>query len=230
MNGITLLPDDFFPESTTLRPAIVQDATEGKILMLGYMNREALEKTLETGQVTFFSRSKKRLWKKGESSGHVLNLTEIRWDCDHDTLLVLAHPVGPTCHTGSDSCFDGRILFRKGTPPSFETLADLQKVIHRRRSENPKHSYVAKLVTGPRGQLLKKLVEEAGETMAAVFEGTTEDIASEMADLLFHLLVTMERTGLLWSEVLAILAKRAGKGGIEEKRERGDTTESTETL
>jgi len=218
---------DFFPDNQTLLPAIVQEPQYGKVLMLGYMNREALERTIETRQVTFFSRSRGRLWTKGESSGHFLVLEEIRWDCDQDTFLILANPVGPTCHTGTDSCFDGRILFRKDYAPAFETLTNLQKLIHDRWSENPETSYVARLLTGPKGQLLKKLVEEAGETMASVFEERPEAIRSEMADLLFHLFVTMERAGITWSGILQILEKRTGKSGILEKQERpGKNTSS----
>ncbi len=213
-------PDDLFPDERTLLPAIVQEALHGKVLMLGYMNREALRRTVETGRVTFYSRSRETLWTKGERSGHFLNLAEIRWDCDQDAFLILADPVGPTCHTGTDSCFDGRTLYRNNPEPPFETLFRLQKMIHARWSDNPETSYVAKLLTGPKGQLLKKLVEEAGETMAAVYEEQPEGIRSEMADLLFHLLVTMERAGIPWADVLDVLEKRFGKSGFKEKEGR----------
>ncbi len=214
-------PEDPFDDPTALIPAVVQHARTGKVLMLGYMNREALDKTLATGRVTFFSRSKGRLWMKGESSGHVLQLSEIRWDCDRDTLLVLAHPEGPTCHTGTESCFDGRVLYKTpGPAPAFETLANLTETIKSRAGERPENSYVATLLTGPLGPLLKKMVEEAGETMAAVYEGNPASIRSEMADLLFHLLVTMERTGASLSDIIEILEKRTGKSGLEEKRNR----------
>lgn len=213
-------PPDFFQDGQTLIPAVVQDAGHGKVLMVGYMNLSALERTLETRRVTFYSRSRKRLWTKGESSGHYLLLNEIRWDCDQDSFLVMATPLGPTCHTGTDSCFDGRILFRENSTPAFETLESLQKMIHGRWSDSPETSYVSRLLNGSKGQLLKKLVEEAGETMAAVFEENPEEIRSEMADLLFHLLVTMERAGIPWADILRILEKRSGKSGIKEKQER----------
>lgn len=220
MTDPSLTPADFFRDNEALLPAIVQEARLGKVLMLGYMNREALERTIASGLVTFFSRSRGRLWTKGESSGHVLRLSEIRWDCDRDTFLVLADPEGPTCHTGSESCFDGRILFQTGPPPPFETLSGLLDLIHRRREASSETSYVARLLSGPKSQLLKKLVEEAGETMAAVFEGDRRAIASEMADLLFHLLVTMEREEVSWSDLFGILGERTGTGGLAEKQSR----------
>ena len=214
-------PPDLFPDSRTLVPAVVQNASSGKVLMVGYMNREALDQTLGTGRVTFFSRSKNRLWTKGESSGHFLELQEIRWDCDADALLVLVRPVGPTCHTGTESCFDGRILFRQeGSRPSFETLDALAAVIRARREESPENSYVSRLLSGPRSALLKKLVEESGEIVAAVYEEDMAAVRSEMADLLFHLLVAMERTGIDWSSVMKELENRTGKGGLAEKRDR----------
>ncbi len=212
---------DPFGDGRTLIPAIIQNADSGKLLMLGYMNREALETTLRTGRVTFFSRSKERLWTKGESSGHFLAVREIRWDCDRDTLLVMADPEGPTCHTGTESCFDGRTLFQSEAPsPAFETLDRLSGVIRDRRTQDPDTSYVARLLSGPTSSLLKKLVEESGEIMAAVYEENPEAIRSEMADLIFHLLVTMERTGIPWKAVMEELERRTGRGGLTEKRER----------
>ena len=222
-----LLLRTLFPDSETLRPVVVQEVRFGNVLMVGYMNRAALDRTLETKTVTFFSRSKGRLWTKGESSGHTLDLVALRYDCDADTLLALSRPQGPTCHTGTASCFDGRPL----SPASdfrapFETLGELAETIRSRRGEDPEKSYVAKLLLGPLAPLLKKLVEEAGETMAAVYEHDQPAIRSEMADLLFHLLLAMERTGTPWEEVLGVLQKRSGKSGIEEKKERtGSPTE-----
>ena len=212
---------DPFGDDQTLLPAIIQNADSGKVLMLGYMNREALETTLRTGRVTFFSRSKGRLWTKGESSGHFLSVREILWDCDRDTLLVMTDPQGPTCHTGTESCFDGRTLFKALAPrPAFETLDRLLQVIRDRRTQDPDTSYVARLLSGPTSSLLKKLVEESGEIMAAVYEDNPAAIRSEMADLIFHLLVTMERTGIPWKTVMEELDRRTGKGGLTEKRER----------
>ncbi len=227
MSADTPIPD-LFPDDRTLVPAVVQNASTGKVLMLGYMNREALGQTLRTGRVTFFSRSKGRLWTKGESSGHFLELRELRWDCDADALLVLARPEGPTCHTGTESCFDGRVLFRREGPgPSFEILDRLAAVIRARRTESPDTSYVARLLSGPRSALLKKLVEESGEILAAVYEENPPAIRSEMADLLFHLLVTMERTGTGWDAVMEELENRTGKGGLAEKRDRAKKNQNT---
>ncbi len=210
-----------FPDGETLRPVVVQEASFGKVLMVGYMNREACDRTIAGGKVTFFSRSRGRLWTKGESSGHFLNLLALRYDCDTDTLLALVRPEGPTCHTGTESCFDGRPLFpESGLRPAFEILGDLAGTIARRRGGDPETSYVARLLSGPRSPLLKKLVEEAGETMAAIYEEDAAGIRSEMADLLFHLLVAMERTRTPWADVLEVLEKRTGKSGLEEKRER----------
>ncbi len=220
---------DLFPDDHSLVPAVVQNASSGKVLMVGYMNREALDRTLNTGRVTFFSRSKGRLWTKGESSGHFLGLQEIRWDCDADALLVLARPEGPTCHTGTESCFDGRVLFRReGPKPSFETLDTLAAVIRARRAESPETSYVSRLLSGPRSALLKKLVEESAEVLAAVYEENTAAVRSEMADLLFHLLVTMERTGTGWDAVMEELDNRTGRGGLAEKRDRTKKTPYTQ--
>ena len=212
-----------FPDAETLRPAVVQEIRFGKVLMVGYMNREACDRTVESGKVTFFSRSKGRLWTKGESSGHFLGLVSLRYDCDADTLLAEVRPQGPTCHTGTESCFDGRFLFPDiGVRPAFETLGDLSATISRRRGDNPETSYVARLLSGPRSALLKKLVEEAGETMAAIYEEDVAGTRSEMADLLFHLLVSMERSQTPWEDVLEVLEKRTGKGGLEEKKERSN--------
>ncbi len=213
-----------FPDEGILRPVVVQEVRFGKVLMVGYMNREAFHKTLDSGRVTFFSRSKGRLWTKGETSGHFLALVSLRYDCDGDTLLALVRPQGPTCHTGTESCFDGRPLFPEtDVRPAFETLGDLSATIAHRRGGDPETSYVARLLSGPRSALLKKLVEEAGETMAAIYEEDAPGTRSEMADLLFHLLVAMERSHTPWEDVLEVLEKRTGKGGLEEKKERSQT-------
>ena len=214
-----------FPDGETLRPVVAQEVRFGKVLMVGYMNREAFHRTVEEGRVTFFSRSRKRLWTKGESSGHFLRLVSLRYDCDGDTLLALVRPEGPTCHTGTESCFDGRLLVpgEEGRP-AFETLGDLAGTIALRKDQDPETSYVARLLSGPRSALLKKLVEEAGETMASIYEEDAAGTRSEMADLLFHLLVAMERTRTPWEEVLGVLEKRTGKGGLEEKKERSRPT------
>jgi phosphoribosyl-AMP cyclohydrolase / phosphoribosyl-ATP pyrophosphohydrolase len=187
-----------------LVPAIVQDARSLRVLMLGYVTKESLQMTLETGFVTFFSRSRQALWKKGETSGHVLRLREIRVDCDRDALLMLADPEGPTCHLGTQSCFgewDG---------PALSTLADLAAIIHSRRIAPREDSYTSRLFADGIPRLAQKVGEEAIETaLAAATHAPT--LADESADLLYHLFVLLEACGTDWMEVVTILKERAGR-------------------
>jgi phosphoribosyl-ATP pyrophosphohydrolase/phosphoribosyl-AMP cyclohydrolase len=185
-----------------LVPAIVQDARSLRVLMLGYMSRESLHKTLETGLVTFFSRSRQVLWQKGETSGHVLRSREIRLDCDRDTLLILAEPEGPTCHLGTQSCFGA------GEGPSLSTLADLASVIHARRIAPQADSYTSRLFAEGISRIAQKVGEEAIETALAA--GTqSPTLADESADLLYHLLVLLEAGATDWMDVVRILGERA---------------------
>ncbi|MBS0456294.1 MAG: bifunctional phosphoribosyl-AMP cyclohydrolase/phosphoribosyl-ATP diphosphatase HisIE [Proteobacteria bacterium] len=182
-----------------LLPAIVQDATNRRVLMLGYMNRQALATTLDSGRVTFYSRSKQRLWTKGESSGHFLQLVAITADCDADTLLVQAIPRGPTCHRGTPSCFDD-------APADF--LAELDTLIAQRHAQRPQGSYTTKLFDAGVRRIAQKVGEEGVETaLAAVAQGDDE-LAGESADLIYHLLVLLRARGLGWDDVVAKLRER----------------------
>jgi phosphoribosyl-ATP pyrophosphohydrolase/phosphoribosyl-AMP cyclohydrolase len=175
-----------------LLPAIVQHWLSGEVLMLGYMNADALAQTRASGQVTFYSRSKQRLWTKGESSGHVLALKSIRIDCDADTLLIQADPHGPTCHTGTSSCFGNSA----DVCPPLGFLAELDALVAQRHSERPKGSYTTKLFEGGIRRIAQKVGEEGVETaLAAVVQGD-EELLGEAADLVFHLTVALRARGL----------------------------------
>jgi phosphoribosyl-ATP pyrophosphohydrolase/phosphoribosyl-AMP cyclohydrolase len=187
-----------------LLPAIVQHAHTGEVLMLGYMNAEALAQTEASGHVTFYSRSKQRLWTKGESSGHVLVLKSIRIDCDADTLLVQAEPHGPTCHTGTSSCFGERSDVR----PPLGFLAELDALVAQRHAERPEGSYTTSLFEGGIRRMAQKVGEEGVETaLAAVVQGDDE-LLGEAADLIFHLMVALRARGLSLKEVVGVLGER----------------------
>ncbi|MGH6888005.1 MAG: bifunctional phosphoribosyl-AMP cyclohydrolase/phosphoribosyl-ATP diphosphatase HisIE [Rhizomicrobium sp.] len=188
-----------------LVPAIVQEARSLRVLMLGYMNRAALQRTLETGLVTFFSRSKHRLWEKGETSGHLLKCREIRLDCDSDTLLVLAEADGPACHLGTRTCFG------EEEPPSLATLADLAATIRDRRKTARPGSYTAKLFDAGIRRIAQKVGEEGVEVALAA--GNAEELAAESADLIYHLLVLLEASDVNLHDVLAVLRGRAQTTG-----------------
>ena len=187
-----------------LVPSIVQDARSLRVLMLGYVNRESLEATLAKGLVTFFSRSRQRLWQKGETSGHVLRLIDIKLDCDNDTLLMLVEPEGPTCHRGTTTCFG-----EDGTP-GLATLADLAATIHSRRMQKDTKSYTASLFDQGLTRIAQKVGEEGVETALA---GATKasNLTSEAADLLYHLMVLLEASDTSLEAVLKILHERATK-------------------
>jgi phosphoribosyl-ATP pyrophosphohydrolase/phosphoribosyl-AMP cyclohydrolase len=191
-----------------LLPAIVQHWLSGEVLMLGYMNAEALARTQASGRVTFFSRSKQRLWAKGESSGRVLALKSIRLDCDADTLLVQAEPHGPTCHTGTSSCFGDSAEVR----PPLGFLAELDTLVAQRHAERPEGSYTTKLFNGGIRRMAQKVGEEGVETaLAAVAQGD-EELLGEAADLLFHLTVALRARGLSLTDVVGVLAGRHRAG------------------
>lgn len=192
-----------------LVPAIVQHADTGAVLMLGWMDREALNATEISGQVHFHSRSRNALWRKGETSGNTLELVGLSTDCDRDALLVAARPVGPTCHTGRPSCFHDIIDGAMATDGL--SLAPLLGIIRRRLQERPQGSYTALLADQP-DRLLKKILEEAGEVVLAVKNGDRENLVWELADLLFHTAVVMATQGVTPAEVSGELARRAGGG------------------
>ena len=191
-----------WPKSDGLLPAVVQHWLTGEVLMLGYMNAEALAETRRSGKVTFFSRSKQRLWTKGESSGHVLVLKSIRVDCDADTLLVLAEPHGPTCHLGTTSCFGAEVR------PPLGFLAELDALVAQRCAERPQGSYTTSLFEGGVRRIAQKVGEEGVESaLAAVAQGD-EELLGEAADLVFHLTVLLRARGLSLADVAGVLAQR----------------------
>lgn len=182
-----------------LLPAVVQDADTRRVLMVGYMNREALQVTLDTGKVTFFSRSKQRLWTKGESSGHVLAMLAIEADCDRDTLLVQARPHGPTCHLGTTSCFP--------SAPG-DVLGALQALIRTRDAERPPGSYTTKLFDAGIKRIAQKVGEEGLETALAAVAEEDGALLGEAADLLYHLVVLLQARGLSLADALKVLEQR----------------------
>ena len=187
-----------------LLPAIVQHWLSGEVLMLGYMNAEALAETQRSGHVTFYSRSKRRLWTKGESSGHVLVLKSVRIDCDADTLLVLADPHGPTCHAGTSSCFGDSAEVR----PPLGFLAELDALVETRHAERPSGSYTTKLFDGGIRRMAQKVGEEGVETALAAVAQDDGELLGEAADLVFHLTVLLRARGLGLADVADVLAKR----------------------
>jgi phosphoribosyl-ATP pyrophosphohydrolase len=187
-----------------LLPAIVQHARTGEVLMLGYMNAEALAQTQARGLVTFYSRSKQRLWTKGESSGHVLKLQSIRTDCDGDTLLIQAQPHGPTCHQGTSSCFGESADVR----PPLGFLAELDALVASRHAERPAGSYTTSLFEGGIRRMAQKVGEEGVETALAAVAQEDAELLGEAADLIFHLCVLLRARGLSLGDVAALLARR----------------------
>ena len=216
-----------------LVPAIVQDAESGRVLMHAYMNEEALRRTLEGPDAWFYSRSRQELWHKGETSGNYMKVVEVEHDCDSDTVLVGVIPVGPACHTGAESCFDSGVLGldsldARSTSDSLDSegplrrvdaedmpkkpgpgvLADLLEVIKQRAEEKPEGSYTAELLEAGTGRVAQKVVEEAGEVAIASVSRTSDETASEMADLLYHSMVLLAAAGVPADKVWDELAKR----------------------
>jgi phosphoribosyl-ATP pyrophosphohydrolase/phosphoribosyl-AMP cyclohydrolase len=188
-------------------PAIIQDAKTNTVLMLGFMNPLALEKTRQEGRVTFFSRTKNRLWTKGEESGNFLNVVEILEDCDKDTLLIRANPVGPVCHTGSDTCFNEE---NSNTPVfgGIDFITQLQQVIHTRREQMPEGSYTTSLFNSGINKIAQKVGEEAVELVIEAKDNNDELFLNEAADLLYHLLVLFSEKGFDIKDVAAVLEQR----------------------
>lgn len=191
-----------FEKTGGLIPAIIQDNSTNKVLMLGYMDEEALAKTQETGKVTFFSRTKNRLWTKGEESGNFLSVVSIKEDCDKDALLIKVNPAGPVCHTGSDTCFDERneenILFFKY----------LQHFIEKRHKEMPEGSYTTSLFQSGINRMAQKVGEEAIESVIEACNGTNERLIYESADMIYHLIVLLTSKGLSIEDLALELQKR----------------------
>ncbi|MFZ6037132.1 MAG: bifunctional phosphoribosyl-AMP cyclohydrolase/phosphoribosyl-ATP diphosphatase HisIE [Bacteroidota bacterium] len=189
-----------FEKSGGLVPAIVQDAFTMQVLMLGYMNREALDKTIAEGKVTFFSRSKQRLWTKGEESGHFLFVDEILTDCDNDTILVKAFPQGPTCHTGSYSCFGNKL------PKGF--LYELENVIEQRIADKPENSYTSNLFSRGVNKVAQKVGEEAVELVIEAKDDNLVLFKNEAADLLYHFLILLKTKNLKLQDIEEVLVER----------------------
>ena len=185
-----------------LVPAIVQDASTKRVLMLGYMNQEAVNTTQEKQQVTFYSRSKKRLWTKGEESGHFLQLVDMAVDCDQDTLLIQANPVGPSCHTGDDTCWG------EDNTSSYGFLTALEEVIADRKNNPSDKSYVASLFAKGMNKIAQKVGEEAVETVIEAKDENSDLFLNESADLLFHLMILLQAKGHRLDDVVQILEER----------------------
>lgn len=196
-----------FKKGDGLVPAIIQDADTQKVLMLGYMNQEAYEKTLSSGHVTFFSRSRHCLWTKGETSGNMLDLVSIKVDCDNDTLLVQAHPHGPTCHTGTDTCWGEKNV---GNPLLF--LTELQDFINKRHEEMPEGSYTTSLFKDGINRMAQKVGEEALEAVIEAVNGTDERLLYEASDMFYHLIVLLTSKGLRIEQVAEELLERHKPG------------------
>lgn len=204
-----------------LLPAVLQDRVSGRVLMVAWMNAEAVRLTRETGEAHFFSRTRQALWRKGETSGHSMRVREVLVDCDLDTILVLVDPAGPACHTGARSCF-----FRdeEGEPAGARGGTEVERleetILERQATGSPEHSYTKMLFEGGTERIGLKVREEAGELATAIAAETTERVVREAADVTYHLLVALASRGVSWREVLEELARRAGVSGLEEKARR----------
>ena len=220
------------PDERGLVVAVVQHARSGQVLMVGYMNSDALAATIEQGLVTFWSRSRQSLWKKGETSGNTLALEELRVDCDGDALLVRAMPRGPTCHTGKPSCFHRRPTEATwsaeddGPPAGHQAFARVEQVVQERKAgmgmtNAEGKSYVRGLLSGGAERIGAKLREEADELARAIAEESDERVSAEAADLLFHLIVGLAQRDRVLDDVAQVLEQRFGTSGIDEKRGRG---------
>lgn len=200
-----------------LIPAIVQDAVTKEVLTLAYMNRESLEKSLVERETWFYSRSRKELWHKGETSGNTQKIVEIKFDCDKDTLVVFVEPAGPACHEGTTSCFTESLLVGEERPDAATMLADyqvlqsLEQVIKQREQERPEGAYTTYLFEKGVDKILKKVGEEASEVIIAAKNRDPEELKWEAADLIYHLLVLLEEQKLPFKEVLSVLTKRHEK-------------------
>ena len=202
-----------FNKMDGLVPAVIQDAKTKNVLMLGFMNEEAYKKTVETGKVTFWSRSRKCLWTKGETSGNFLNLVSIKNDCDNDTLLVRVNPVGPVCHKGTDTCWAEDNVYE---PINF--LAELQDFIDKRKEEMPENSYTTALFKKGTKRIAQKVGEEALETVIEAVSGNKEKTVYEASDLIYHLIVLLSDEGISINDVALELLKRHNPEWDKDKR------------
>jgi len=203
-----------------LVPAIAQDARTSEVLMMAWMNREALEKTLSTGKAHYWSRSRQNLWLKGETSGNFQEVVSVRYDCDGDTLLLHVEPKGPACHTGERSCFFRRLDKGEQEPASLMVLSEIVKAIEQRKKASPEKSYVASLYAKGLDRILAKIEEESSELIDAAKGNTKTEVIHEMADLWFHTFVLLGQKDISLQEILNELQRRSGVSGIEEKASR----------
>jgi len=191
-----------------LVPVIAQDAATGEVLMLAYMNEEALQATLDTGYCTYFSRSRQKLWKKGETSGHTQKVCELWYDCDGDALLAKVEQIGPACHTGKYSCFHNAVTPREGEAAAFSLLQEEYELICHRRDNPVEGSYTNYLFDKGIDKMCKKVGEESAEVIIAAKNPDISELQYEVADLLFHTMVVMAQRGLTWKDVLQEVQKR----------------------
>ncbi len=205
-----------FEKMGGLVPAIIQDAMTKNVLMLGFMNEDAYQKTVDTGHVTFWSRTRQTLWTKGETSGHFLNLVDMKVDCDNDTLLVKVNPIGPTCHTGTDTCWGEENVLKDS---SMLFLSELQDFINKRKEEMPEGSYTTKLFHDGINKIAQKVGEEALETVIEATNGTSDHLIYEASDLLYHLLVLLTEKGMRIEDVATELQKRHDPNWDKKRRE-----------
>jgi phosphoribosyl-AMP cyclohydrolase / phosphoribosyl-ATP pyrophosphohydrolase len=213
-------PDLVKFDSQGLVAAIAQDRLTGEIRMMAWMNAEALAETQRTGLATFYSRSRQKLWIKGESSGHRLRVQQVVADCDADTLLLLCDPEGPSCHTGRDNCFFEELGDDKPARTALPELFELERTIRERQESTGEKSYTKHLLDGGAAKINAKIVEEAGELARAVEGESDERVASEAADVLYHVLVGLRLRGVSVRSVLGELARRSGRSGHDEKAAR----------
>ncbi|MCA1632321.1 MAG: bifunctional phosphoribosyl-AMP cyclohydrolase/phosphoribosyl-ATP diphosphatase HisIE [Acidobacteria bacterium] len=221
-------PEDISFDERGLIPAIVQDASTREVLTLAYVNAESLRRTLDEGETWFWSRSRAELWHKGATSGHTQKVVGVRLDCDADALVVLVEPRGPACHTGARSCFHNEVEGAvhgnveteesvDSSPKNFgDVLAGLYEVIEGRRRERPEGSYTTYLFNQGLNKILKKVGEESAETIIAAKDGDASALASEMSDLVYHLLVLLVERGLTLDSLGEELSRRASKGGVKD--------------
>ncbi|WP_121627654.1 bifunctional phosphoribosyl-AMP cyclohydrolase/phosphoribosyl-ATP diphosphatase HisIE [Poseidonibacter antarcticus] len=210
-----------------LVPVVTQEASTNEVLMLAYMNKEALDLTLKTNTAHYFSRSKQRIWKKGESSGHTQEIVDIMIDCDDDTILLKVNQTGVACHTGRKSCFFTNLKTNEiisdvevNTTEAYGVIDTLYHTILEKKNDDPTKSYTSKLLNGKENSMLKKIVEEAGELTFAIKDNDTEEIIYEAADLTYHVLVALASKNVSPDRVKQELARRFGMSGIEEKNSR----------
>jgi len=210
-----------------LIPVVTQEASTNEVLMLAYMDKEALDLTLKTNIAHYFSRSKQRIWKKGESSGHIQEIVDIMLDCDDDTILLKVNQTGVACHTGRKSCFFTSIKTNEiisevqvNTTEAYGVVDTLYHTILEKKNDDPKKSYTSKLLNGKENSMLKKIVEEAGEFTFAIKDDDTDEIIYEAADVTYHMLVALASKNISPDRVKQELARRFGMSGIEEKNSR----------